>query len=293
MRSASESFLIQQFERIVHKEAFHDELSSALAFLVECLFECHQKEVIVLVDEYDTPIHNGYTYNYYDEIILFMRTFLGAAFKDNVHLKRGVLTGILRISKESIFSDLNNIGVYTLLEEEFSTHFGLTTSEVEDTLACFSVSDPQGVKDWYNGYLCGATVLYNPWSLLSFLAHRQKLGSYWVNTSSNDLAREMILQLPASLHEDVETLLAGGTIVTRLRNDLVLRDLPKSPFAIWNLLVFSGYLKPAVIEITLRASCGEAFSFQRAAPCGMKGPFGTPKPNGTLKRFVGWFGSNF
>ncbi len=232
-----------QFDRILNKNPYSEELSAALEFLIERIHTVLGKSPVVLVDEYDAPIHSGYAAGFYEDAVSLMRDLLGGAFKDNSHLKKGLITGILRISKESIFSGLNNVGVYTLLDDAFTNGFGFTESEVERLFSDFQVTDPETAKAWYNGYQSGNTLIYNPWSLLSFLANQQQLRPYWINSSSNDLARDLILHDSGKLHGDLETLLSGGTIITALEVNLALRDIQQRPAAVWGLLMFSGYLK--------------------------------------------------
>jgi hypothetical protein len=202
------------------------------------------QKIIVLIDEYDTPIHAGHQYGYYDDVILFMRNLLSGAFKDNSCLKKGVITGVLRISKESIFTGLNNISVSSITRPEFSSYFGFTEPEVENMLTEFSVEHPDEVKNWYNGYVFGNQVIYNPWSILNFLNSEDRLlQPFWIDSSSNDLVRDLILNGPGSLRESVETLLRGESISSALPENIVLRDIAATEENIWSLLTFSGYLK--------------------------------------------------
>ena len=184
------------------------ELEKSLFIMMSLLWKATGKKTVVLIDEYDTPIHAGHQYGYYEEVILFMRNLLSGAFKDNPYLQKEVITGILRISKEFIFTGLNNISVSAITSSEFNTYFGFTETEVEKMLQDFSVERHQEVKDWYNGYVFGRQVMYNPWSILNFLnSEDRQLKPYWIDSSSNDLVRDLILQGPMSLRESVETLL--------------------------------------------------------------------------------------
>ncbi|MBF0202901.1 MAG: AAA family ATPase [Desulfamplus sp.] len=230
--------------------ALHDPLtpSAPLAMALSCLMKILNRatgqKIIVLIDEYDTPIHAGHQYGYYEEVILFMRNLLSGAFKDNSYLEKGVMTGVLRISKESIFTGLNNISVSSITCPEFSSYFGFTETEVEKILRDFSVEHPQEVKDWYNGYIFGRQVIYNPWSIINFLNSEDRdLKPYWIDSSSNDLVRDLILNGPISLRESVATLLRGESISSVLPENIVLRDIAATEENIWSLLTFSGYLK--------------------------------------------------
>ncbi|MBF0099393.1 MAG: AAA family ATPase [Desulfobacterales bacterium] len=220
------------------------ELQNSLLIMMSLLWKATGQKTIVLIDEYDTPIHAGHQYGYYEEIILFMRNLLSAAFKDNSYLQKGVITGVLRVSKESIFTGLNNITVRSIIDSEFSTYFGFTETEVETMLQDFSVVNPQEVKDWYNGYVFGREVIYNPWSILNYLnSEDRQLKPYWIDSSSNDLVRDLILQGPMSLREQIEILLRGESINSVLHETIVLRDIAATEENIWSLLTFSGYLK--------------------------------------------------
>jgi hypothetical protein len=202
------------------------------------------QKILVLVDEYDTPIHAGHQYGYYDEVISFMRNLLSGAFKDNSCLKKGVITGVLRISKESIFTGLNNIEVHSILSSDFDQEFGFTETEMEQILMDFEVEHSQEVKDWYNGYMFGKQIIYNPWSILSFLNRKERIFQpFWIDSSSNDLVRDLILNGPISLRESVKTLLRGESISSTLPENIVLRDIAATKENIWSLLTFSGYLK--------------------------------------------------
>jgi hypothetical protein len=219
---------------------------SAVSFLMQILHRQTGKRVIVLLDEYDAPIHAGQEHGYYEEIVLFMKILLGHALKDNSDLEKGVVTGVLRIAKESIFSDLNNLDVFSLLELEFQDHFGFMEADIEQLATDFELMESLAIlKQWYNGYLFGNRVIYNPWSVLSFITRKQKIPRpYWINTASNSLLRDIITRTDPDFQEQIETLLADGTITSALNENIVLRDLDDSYENIWSLLVFSGYLKP-------------------------------------------------
>ncbi|MEI6261423.1 MAG: AAA family ATPase, partial [Deltaproteobacteria bacterium] len=220
------------------------DLEKSLPTIMSLLWKTTGKKIIVLIDEYDTPIHAGHQYGYYDEVILFMRNLLGGAFKDNSCLKKGVITGVLRISKESIFTGLNNIEVHSILSSDFDHEFGFTETEMEQILTDFEVEHSQEVKDWYNGYMFGKQIIYNPWSILSFLNRKERIFQpFWIDSSSNDLVRDLILNGPSSLRESVETLLRGESISSALPENIVLRDIAATEENIWSLLTFSGYLK--------------------------------------------------
>jgi hypothetical protein len=227
-------------------ELFH----SALADLSRYLHRHHGEQVVILIDEYDEPVHSAYLCGYAPPILEFFRAFLTEGLKGNPHLFKGVLTGILRIAKESIFSGLNNMAVYTLLRPEVSTCFGFTEAEVTALLERNNVGEQLAdVRRWYNGYLFGGTVVYNPWSILNFIASRDRLlRNYWVATSSNDLVRDTLQRHALSIQPSIEALLEGGSIVRQVDENVALANLDNDEGALFNLLVFSGYLRAERVE---------------------------------------------
>ncbi len=239
------------YDQIIQEQGHTRNWEEALSFLMQLFHRQTGKRVIVLLDEYDTPIHAGQEHGYYEEIVLFMRIMLGNALKDNSDLEKGVVTGILRIAKESIFSDFNNLDVLSLLRSEFQDCFGFTEAEIEQLSIDFSLAElVEILKKWYNGYLFGNRVIYNPWSILSFLASQDRFPRpYWINTSGNALLREIITRTEPTFQAQIETLLAGGKITTPLNENIVLRDLEHNEQNIWSLLVFSGYLKPVSFQL--------------------------------------------
>jgi hypothetical protein len=219
----------------------------ALLDLSGLLERHHGAPVVILLDEYDQPIHAAYIHGYDTQALSFFRAFLTEGLKGNPHLFKGVLTGILRIARESIFSGLNNLAVYSLLRPEMSTCFGFTEPEVERLLERAGVADKiEDVRRWYNGYLFGNTVVYNPWSILNYAASRDKLlRNYWVTTSSNDLVREMLERHALAIQPAITALLEGGSIERKVDENVVLADLETDEEALFNLLVFAGYLRAA------------------------------------------------
>ena len=185
-------FDIPLFKNIIRKKANISELSNSLKLLSRILKNYYQKKVVILIDEYDTPIVSAYEHEYYEEAISFFRNFYSAALKDNSNLQLGVMTGILRVAKEGIFSGLNNLSVYSILDEKYSSYFGLTEKEVREALEYYELDyNIQEVKEWYDGYLFGNTEMYNPWSIISYMANK-KIEAYWIGTSSNALILSLI-----------------------------------------------------------------------------------------------------
>jgi hypothetical protein len=207
--------------------------------------------VVILIDEYDSPIHAGWVHGYAADVLGFFRVFLNAGLKGNPHLFKAVVTGILRVAKESIFSDLNNLAVYTVLTKSFSTCFGFTEPEVRALLESTGLAeDLDAVRAWYNGYVFGETVIYNPWSILTFIERGERQPrAYWVSTSSNDLVREMLVRHSFEVEPQIEALLEGGKIEKSIDEGVVLEDLGRRSDALFALLLFSGYLRAEQAEV--------------------------------------------
>jgi ABC-type cobalamin/Fe3+-siderophores transport system ATPase subunit len=235
------------FAALLQRRAAPELCRNALRTLSRHLYERHGEPVVILIDEYDTPLHEAFARGYYDEAVAFFRNFLSSGLKDNEYLFKGVLTGILRVAKESLFSGLNNLAVYTLLRPEFATSFGFTEDELRALTEELGEPDLLNeLRDWYNGYLFGGQMIYNPWSVVSFLASTSREPRpYWVDTSSNELLERLLFRKGLGLRNDMELLLRGETISKRVEEDIVLRDLERTPDAVWSLLLFSGYLRPA------------------------------------------------
>ena len=233
------------FAAVLDRRAARSELVIALNLLARLLATHHGERVVILLDEYDSPIHAGYSHKYYDDVISFFRDFLSAGLKDNVHLFKGVLTGILRVARESLFSGLNNVRVCGILQPKLATAFGFTEPEVLGLLETVGKAGSlDRIRAYYNGYLFGGQAIYNPWSVLSFLDSGDDVfRPYWIETSSNDLVRELLLTGPRGVQAGLETLLAGGTLDRRIDENIVLRDVAGSSDAIWSFLLFTGYLK--------------------------------------------------
>ena len=223
-------------------------LQGSLHLLSQVLHQSQGRQVIILIDEYDVPLLEMHHANAsdYRQMVDFYRGFFGAALKDNPHLKRGCLTGILRIARESIFSDLNNVIVYSLTKSKFNSCFGFTEPEVQSMLQSFSLADRlDEVRKWYNGYdFCGQTI-YNPWSVLSFINDNPRIARpYWIGSSANQLVKQLVVEQGASIREQVSALLSGQTLQYPLNEHIALDEVGQSAEQIWNFLTFTGYLKP-------------------------------------------------
>ncbi|MCM1089533.1 MAG: ATP-binding protein [Muribaculum sp.] len=222
------------------------EVVAAMAIykLSDYLCRYYGKKVIILLDEYDTPMQEAYVGGYWDEIVAFIRTLFNSTFKTNPYLERAVMTGITRVSKESIFSDLNNLKVVTTTSESYEDCFGFTEEEVFAALEEYGLAErKQQVKDWYDGFTFGKRRdIYNPWSIINFLDEK-KVGAYWANTSSNSLAGKLIREGNADIKKSFESLIQGWSIQTEIDEQIVYNQLSMKKDAVWSLLLASGYLK--------------------------------------------------
>lgn len=225
------------------------EASDALYQLSDYLYRYYQKKVIILLDEYDTPMQEAWLGGFWEEIVFFMRNLFHSTFKTNPYLERAVMAGITRVSKESVFSDLNHLRVVTTTSSKYATAFGFTQEEVFTALEeCGLGEKKECVKQWYDGFTFGEyTDIYNPWSIINFLSDK-KLGNYWANTSSNGLVSRLIREGDSRVKEDMEVLLKGGSIRCILEEQIVYEQLMEGREAVWSLLVASGYLKVLKVE---------------------------------------------
>ena len=239
----------QEFQLVMDKEAQPIAYAKALGFLSECLTKYHGHKTIILIDEYDVPLENAYLRGFYDEMIGFIRSLFESALKTNPYLERGIITGCLRISKESIFTGLNNLKVDSVLHTDYADSFGFTEAEVQEMLAYYDLSaELPEVKQWYDGYLFNQIEIYNPWSIINFVYDRDRKITqfalpYWSNSSSNSIIREMVGEADEEAKEDLETLINGGTIEKRVHEDITYGDIHQSQDNLWNFLFFTGYLK--------------------------------------------------
>ncbi len=232
------------FNQVLMLQADEVMIQNSLLFLSGLLATHWGTPPLVLLDEYDTPIHVAFDKGYYDRMIGFMRNFMSLVFKDNTDIFRGVITGILRVSKESIFSGLNNIDVDTILELPMCTSFGFTQEETDQMLTDYLLdAQKDEVKNWYNGYLFGDQTVYNPWSVLSFINKGGVLAPYWVNTGSDVLLRHLLADGPSQIRMGVESLIQGEPIRSVINDKLAFPDLLSEASNIWSFMLFSGYLK--------------------------------------------------
>ncbi len=245
------------FYQKVCAEMSDSEATISLRTLADFLSRYYGKKVIILLDEYDTPMQEAYVNGYWDEIVGFIRSLFNYTFKTNPYLERAIMTGITRVSKESIFSDLNNLKVVTTTSEKYADKFGFTEEEVFTSLKEYGLSEQkQQVKDWYDGFTFGSKKdIYNPWSIISFLDER-KVGAYWANSSPNSLVGKLIREGNRNVKETFETLLQGGSIHAEIDEQIVYSMLEEEDQALWSLLLASGYLKVKKYE-TYTSEFGE------------------------------------
>lgn len=225
--------------------------SGSLSFLSEVLYQCYQKKAIILIDEYDVPLENAYFGGFYNRMADFIRIFFEKAFKSNPFLEFAVITGCLRVTKESIFTGLNNLKINSILSASFDENFGFLQKEVDDMVGVYGLGKQElsVMKNWYDGYLFGSSEVYNPWSLLNHIeavcVNRQYAlpMPHWANTSSNNIIRKLVDQADLSAREELECLIEGGTIEKPVHEDITYEDIEKSDDNLWNFLFFTGYLK--------------------------------------------------
>lgn len=242
---------LEKYRRIRNRQAERTEYLTSLEFLSDCLYQVTGEKSILLVDEYDVPLENAYFAGFYDEMLTFIRSLFESALKSNPALEFAVITGCLRISKESIFTGLNNLTIYSILSKNYDEYFGFTQQEVSKILDTYGCSEKEElVKKWYNGYLFGSAQVYNPWSVMNFveenLADPQAFPRpYWMNTSSNSIVRDLVERADAGAKKEIEDLIAGGTIKKPVYENITYEDVYASQDNLWNFLFFTGYLKMA------------------------------------------------
>ena len=258
----------------------HVTAQCALQDLAHYLYQFYGKKVILLLDEYDTPMQEAYVYGYWKEFTAFIRSMFNSAFKTNPYLERAVMTGITRVSKESVFSDLNNLNVVTTTSEEYETCFGFTEQEVFAALDNFDLNEYKDqVKEWYDGFVFGKRKdIYNPWSITNFL-DKKKFDAYWAATSSNNLVSRLIQTASPEIKEQMELLLQNKEIVVHFDEQIIFEQLDHNENAIWSLLLASGYLKS--VEIEYRGLLREKWYYLQITNLETMGMF--------MAMFRGWF----
>ncbi|WP_339120099.1 AAA family ATPase [Fusobacterium nucleatum] len=231
----------ENLKNIIYKKSTIDDLTTTLKFLTKILYEKYNKKVVVLIDEYDSPLVSAYINGYYERAKNFFKTFYSTVLKDNSYLQMGVLTGIIRVIKAGIFSDLNNLSTYTILSDVYTDSYGLTEEEVEKSLKDYGIeAEISKVKDWYDGYKFGDSEVYNPWSIINFLRFKE-LRAYWVDTSGNDLINDVLKKMTKDTVKALERLFDGEGLRQNISGTSDLSKLLDEN-ELWELLLFSGYL---------------------------------------------------
>ena len=240
----------EYFRKIMNGMPYEVDLTSALERLSKMLNVYYGKAPIIIIDEYDTPIQEGYSKDFYDEIIGFMRNFFSGAFKDNKNLSYGFLTGILRIAQESIFSGLNNLTVNSVMDAEYDEYFGFTEAEVHQMLEYYGIVEKEPeLKVWYDGYLFGNTEIYNPWSVINYISRGCIPQAYWVNTGRNEILEDVLKIATDDITERLFALLQGEPVIAKIDQTIIYRVLSKEPANIYSLLLVAGYLKTLQKEL--------------------------------------------
>ena len=236
------------FQEIADRKAEYDDYSGALEFLSKCLYEATDKKTVILIDEYDVPLENAYFRGFYEKMVDFIRSLFESALKTNNCLQFAVITGCLRISKESIFTGLNHLKIISILDQRYGEHFGFTESEVIQIMSYYEVENRfPTMKEWYDGYTFGDTEVYNPWSVINFMydlcANTNAFPHpYWINTSSNDIIKDLIARADRETKGQIETLLGGGILDIQIHEEVTYEDMHGSGENLWNFLYFTGYL---------------------------------------------------
>lgn len=239
----------EKFIRIRDEEAGEEEMETSLAFLSKCLYVYHHKNAVILIDEYDVPLENSYFRGFYQEMVDFLRSLFESALKTNDYLEFAVITGCLRISKESIFTGLNHLEINSILVNDYAEYFGFVPEEVEKMLAFYGLSNCMDtMRQWYDGYLFGKNEVYNPWSVIKYVKEHNSAPDafpkpYWSNTSSNDIVKHLIEHADLVTKYEIETLIEGGTIEKQIHEEITYADIYTTQDNLWNFLFFTGYLK--------------------------------------------------
>lgn len=239
----------EKFLRMIDMTASPQEYLTAIRFLSECMYKYYGKKAIILIDEYDVPLENAYFSGFYEQMVSLLRSLFESALKTNENLEFAVLTGCLRISKESIFTGLNNLEIVSVLNERYAEHFGFTQSETDEMLKYYGLEEKREImRKWYDGYCFGNVEVYNPWSVINYIkactGNKNAFPeAYWSNTSSNSIVRALIERADISVRQEIERLVEGETIVKPVHEDITYEDIDSSQDNLWNFLFFTGYLK--------------------------------------------------
>ena len=242
---------VDYYLRVIHQQVTENDLMVSLMMLTKMLHEYHGIEPIVIIDEYDIPIQQGHSSEFYDEVILFIRNLFSGAFKDNNHLKWGFLTGILRVGQGSIFNDLNNLKIFSILDHKFSEYFGFTPLEVREMAAYYAVPAKYAeICEWYDGYRFGKSEIFNPWSVINYFSNDCIPRAFWLSTGSNDVIGEMLVVGDEEVYERLYELKLGKSFVSSIDTSVIYPQIRQNPSSIYSFLLVSGYLKAEEIGIS-------------------------------------------
>ena len=246
--SVLSSYEKEQYHRFASENINEVDCQMGLQLLSLLLHKHYDKECVIIIDEYDTPIQQGHLCDFYNEIVDFMRNFFSGGLKDNPHLAFGFLTGILRVAKESILSGMNNLKTNSILDNNYSSYFGFTNEEVRDMLAYYDYEDKyQEICEWYDGYCFGNTEIFNPWSVINYISDQCFPKAFWQSTGSNDIIGEIIGAATPEINENLYKLLCGNTITTYIDTSVIYPEVQSNPYSIYSFLLVAGYLKVAAI----------------------------------------------
>lgn len=240
----------EYYEKIINQQASEVDLMQALLVLSRMLDVHYGVPPVIIIDEYDTPIQQGYSAGFYDNVVLFMRNFFSGGLKDNVHLSFGFMTGILRVAKESIFSGLNNLKINSIMDNKYSEYFGFTQDEVKDMAAYYKATEKYyEICEWYDGYRFGNTDIFNPWSVSYYFANEMNPRAFWLSTGSNEIIGEALKYINSDIYEKLQTLLQGENITTYIDTDVIYPQIKNKPSSIFSFLLVAGYLKCVNTEV--------------------------------------------
>lgn len=246
--SVLSSYEKEQYHRFASENINEVDCQMGLQLLSLLLHKHYDKECVIIIDEYDTPIQQGHLCDFYNEIVDFMRNFFSGGLKDNPHLAFGFLTGILRVAKESIFSGMNNLKTNSILDNNYSSYFGFTNEEVREMLAYYDYEDKyQEICEWYDGYRFGNSEIFNPWSVINYISDQCFPKAFWQSTGSNDIIGEIIGTATPEINENLYKLFCGNTVTTYVDTSVIYPEVQSNPYSIYSFLLVAGYLKVATI----------------------------------------------
>ncbi len=246
--SVLSSYEKEQYHRFASENINEVDCQMGLQLLSLLLHKHYDKECVIIIDEYDTPIQQGHLCDFYNEIVDFMRNFFSGGLKDNPHLAFGFLTGILRVAKESIFSGMNNLKTNSILDNNYSSYFGFTNEEVREMLAYYDYEDKyQEICEWYDGYRFGNSEIFNPWSVINYISDQCFPKAFWQSTGSNDIIGEIIGTATPEINENLYKLFCGNTVTTYVDTSVIYPEVQSNPNSIYSFLLVAGYLKVAEI----------------------------------------------